>query len=371
VKPPYSHALPPNGPTSLPYDVISPGVLAELGVAIVTLTRLYHPIAFAGLVFCTLFTICARADVTATTQPGSKATRLTVYPHPIGAGVLGLAAGSTDVIIAEVLETNPREAIEGARDNMKLKVVRLLMGRPAVGETLDLYYHLLWTDKHSMTLEAPKFEKGKQYILFLRSHILNDFVSQKIEYELADQWLAVMPPDADRLAEVEGAIRATQGDARGAWCESVAAYRGRLVAYRDTQGKRPVVNVFLDLDNVTGGENDVLFDLNHATVTWILTDEAGHVIEPNAPVGKRAKEPMSQKVLVKSQCSVRLPLSQTDDDIPDSQNGFLTVAPGLAWVFNGGDEKACFLSCKIEMPFISRSAWYGTMELPKIALPIN
>ncbi len=312
----------------------------------------------------------ADADSAPATQPAAKSKRLTPYSHPIGAGVLGLAAGSTDVVVADVLETNPRKAIEGARDTVKLKVVDVLMGRPAVGETLDLYYHLLWTDMQSMTLEPPKFEKGKRYIIFLRSHIARGPDYWKVEYELADQWLAVMPPDPNRLAEVEAAVRVAHGDSRGAWCESVAAYRGRLVAYRDMQGKRPVINIFLDLNNVTGGENDVLFDLSNATITWIIRDEGGKVVDPTSLAVGRAKEPMEQKVFVKSQGSVRLPLSQTEENIPDSQQGYLTLAPGSAWLFDSS-EKTYFLTCKIEIPFVSKSAWYGTMELPAVALPTD
>ncbi len=255
---------------------------------------------------------------------------------------------------------------------MKINVADTLLGRPVVGETLNLYYHLLWADERSMTtLEPPKFEKGTRYIIFLRSHIVIGVDGRKVEYELADQWLAVMPPDSRRVDEVKGAIRATQGDTRGAWCESVAAYRGRLVAYHDLQDKRPVINVFLDLNNVTGGQNDVLFDLTRATITWTVTDEGGNIIKPTAPAGRRSNEPLDQKVLVKSQGSVRLPLSQSDEKFPDSQHGYLTLAPDLAWVFDGWNENTYFLTCKIEIPAVREGVWYGTMDLPAVALPTD
>jgi hypothetical protein len=345
-------------------------MLLNWGVDMVMIPRIGPFIICCGVLLFTLSGKSFGADGAPATQPVARLRPLNPYPYPIGAGVLGLAAGSTDVVVADVLETNPRKAIEGARDTTRLKVVDTLMGRPTLGETLDLYYHLLWTNERSTTLEPPKFEKGKRYIIFLRSHIASGPNYRKLEYELADQWLAVMPPDPRRMAEVEGAIRATQGDSRGAWCESVAAYRGRLVAYRDTQGKRPVINIFLDLNNVTGGENDVLFDLSNAAITWTMTDEGGKVVEPTAPAGGRAKEPLDQKVLVKSQGSARLPLSQTDVNIPDNRYGYLTLAPGLAWLFDN-NEKTFYLTCKIEIPFIRKGTWYGTMVLPAVALPTN
>jgi hypothetical protein len=131
-----------------------------------------------------------------------------------------------------------------------------------------------------------------------------------------------------------------------------------------------VINIFLDLNNVTGGENDVLFDLTNATITWTIRDEGGNVVEPTTPAGKRAKEPLEQRVLVKSQGSARLPLSEAEEILPESRHGYLTLAPGLAWLFDNS-EKTYSLTCKIEMPFVKEGAWYGTMKLPAVALPTD
>ena len=35
------------------------------------------------------------------------------------------------------------------------------------------------------------------------------------------------------------------------------------------------------------------------------------------------------------------------------------------------NHKTYFLTGRIEMPFVSQSAWYGTMELPAVALPTD
>jgi hypothetical protein len=125
------------------------------------------------------------------------------------------------------------------------------------------------------------------------------------------------------------------------------------------------------LNNVTGGENDVLFDLTHATITWKITDDAGNLVEPTARAGKRSMEPMQQKVLDKSGGTLRLPLSQSDENAPDTRHGYLTLAPGLAWTFDGEANKIYFLTGKINIPFVSEHAWYGTMELPAVALPTD
>ena len=58
-----------------------------------------------------------------------------------------MAASSTTIFIADVIETSPTKAMEGARDTVKLKVVRTLLGRPAPGDVLGVYYHLLWSDE--------------------------------------------------------------------------------------------------------------------------------------------------------------------------------------------------------------------------------
>jgi hypothetical protein len=102
-------------------------------------------------------------------------------------------AASTDVVVVEVLETKPRKAIEGARDTVRLKVVRSLKGAMPAGTKFGVYYHLLWVDEQQMILEKPKFEQGKEYVVFLKSHLETREDERKVVYELADQWFAVFP----------------------------------------------------------------------------------------------------------------------------------------------------------------------------------
>ena len=99
-------------------------------------------------------------------------------------GLKATADSSTDIIVAEVLDTNPSKSMEGARDTVELKVVRTLKGPLEPGQQVGVYYHLLWVDTEKLILEKPKFEKGKQYTVFL---INNN------GYTLTDQWLAVLP----------------------------------------------------------------------------------------------------------------------------------------------------------------------------------
>ncbi len=99
-------------------------------------------------------------------------------------GLKATADSSTDIIVAEVLDTNPHKAIEGARDTVQLKVVRTLKGPLEPGQQIGVYYHLLWVDTEKWILEKPKFEKGKHYTVFL---------IKSNGYTLTDQWLAVLP----------------------------------------------------------------------------------------------------------------------------------------------------------------------------------
>lgn len=106
-------------------------------------------------------------------------------------GLKAVADASTDIVVAEVLESTPRKAIEGARDTAQLKVVRTLKGPLQPGDKIGVYYHLLWVDTEKWTLEKPRFDKSKCYTVFL---VKSD------GYTLADQWLAVLPehPQLDK-----------------------------------------------------------------------------------------------------------------------------------------------------------------------------
>src|SRR5258708_32804206 len=76
-------------------------------------------------------------------------------------GLKAVADASTDIVVAEVLDTKPCKAIEGARDTAKVKVIRTLKGPLKPDEEIGVYYHLLWIDTKNWVLEKPKFEKGK------------------------------------------------------------------------------------------------------------------------------------------------------------------------------------------------------------------
>jgi hypothetical protein len=102
----------------------------------------------------------------------------------ISPGLKAVADASTDIVVAEVLDTKPRKAIEGARDTAQLKVIRALKGPLGKGDEVGVYYHLLWVDTEKWVLEEPKFVKGKRYTVFL---VKSD------GYTLTDQWLAVLP----------------------------------------------------------------------------------------------------------------------------------------------------------------------------------
>jgi hypothetical protein len=109
-------------------------------------------------------------------------------------GLKAVADASTDIVVAEVLDSKPRRAIEGARDTAQFKVIRTLKGPLQPGDEIGVYYHLLWVDREKWVLERPKFEKGKRCTVFLvKSGV-------KGGYDLTDQWLAVHAehPELDR-----------------------------------------------------------------------------------------------------------------------------------------------------------------------------
>jgi hypothetical protein len=58
-------------------------------------------------------------------------------PNP---GLKAVADSSTDIVVAEVLDTKPRKAIEGARDSAQLKVLRALKGPLGPGDEVGVYY---------------------------------------------------------------------------------------------------------------------------------------------------------------------------------------------------------------------------------------
>ena len=292
---------------------------------------------------------------------------------PISPAIQALATASTDIIIADVVDTNPTKAEEGARDTVKLKVVKTLLGQPVPGETLGVYYHLLWVDEKAETLERVKFEKGQRYVVFLKSHISDRGPEGKqVEYELTDQWLSVLQDRSMLVREIAAAIRVPHGDARGAWSAPVGPLEARLVAYRtEPSNGTPIITLYLDVRNVAGGDNTKEFNLDKASAIWKVIDAAGKEIAPTSPPGNWLPTP-PKKLVLEAHQSGRLRLSITGGGIAKDRGGHLELGSDRVWVFDKGDEKAYYLSGEIKIqPTRDTGVWSGTINLPKVKVPLE
>jgi RNA polymerase sigma factor (sigma-70 family) len=285
---------------------------------------------------------------------------------PIGPAIQALVAASTDIIIADVEETNPRRAMEGARDTVKLKVIRSLLGRPTAGETLGVYYHLLWSDEKGEILESPKFTKGKRYVIFLNSH------------QLTDPWLSVLPDHVDLVKEVAAAIRTPHGDSRGEWSStdgSIAGLQGRLVVYRgeSANGDTPIITVYLELRNTAGSNNTTEFVLDGAKAVWTVADATGKAMAPISPPANRIGSDSPRKLTLAAKEGGRLPLTISGAGIASAGAGHLELGwiDGV-WEFAKSDKSTYFLAGKITIaPIGQPGRWYGTLDLPKVRIPLG
>ena len=274
---------------------------------------------------------------------------------PISPGIQALASESTDIIVADVLETNPHEAMEGARDTVKLKVIRTLFGRTTAGDTIGVSYHLLWSDEKREILESRKFAKGKRYVIFLRSQLSRGPDGERIEYELTDRWLSVLPDRAHLIEEVEAAVRVSHGDFRGEWSStegSIAGLQGRLVAYREESNNgAPIIAIYLDLRNITGGNDRTEFLLDEAKIEWIVSDATGKAIAPSGQARNWNPTTRPRKLDLDSQKSGRLLLTTRGE-------------------FAQRDMRTHFLAAKITLDATRQpDRWSGTLDLSKVPIP--
>jgi hypothetical protein len=337
----------------------------------------------AGLALAagTVFVFAAPTDRPTTGEPpmqpeGKEAKHEKSVPQsrPAAPGIQALAAASTDIVVVDVLETNPSKAVEGARDTVRLAVARTLLGRLAPDDTFGVYYHLLWMDEKSEVLEPAKFQKGNRYLLFLRSHLEDrgGADGKRVVYELTDQWLAVQPYHVGLVKETVVAVRSAHGDAAGEWSQAVGPLEGRLVLSRSrVSNGTPIITARLDLKNVSGGDNTVEFNLDRATTTWTVTDADGKDVAPTSPPGNWLSGP-GQKITLAAGEGGRLVLSKSGAGIAPNRNGHLELGSDRVWVFDRTDKKTYYLQGKIEVkPTGERRQWSGTLTLPRVKVPLG
>lgn len=96
-----------------------------------------------------------------------------------------LVDNSTNIVIADVLSTNPRDAIEGARDTAEFRVVSSLKGDYPVDKVIPLYYHLIYDQGQE---NKPTFVLGHRYILFLQDEVVGHDDPKDASTDLFDQF---------------------------------------------------------------------------------------------------------------------------------------------------------------------------------------
>ena len=259
---------------------------------------------------------------------------------------------------------------------MTLKVVRSLMGRLAAGDEIGVYYHLLWQDDAWTVCEPPKFEKGKRYLVFLKSHVEDrgGKEGKRFVYELTDRWLSAQPEHRELIQEVAAAIRTHHGDARGEWSStdgSIAGLQGRFVLYREAPvNGTPRIGVYLDLRNTSGGDNAVEFRIADAQWALSVEDAAGRNRAPTNGLWN-AIEAKPLPIWLDSQAAGRLKLSKHGAAVGKDRRGMLDLGVTEHWEFTAADRGEYFLSGTLEIPpTAERGRWHGKMTLPKVRIPL-
>ena len=258
-----------------------------------------------------------------------------VVPTRLEPGIAALAGASTDVIIAEVLETNPRQAIEGGRDTVKLKVVKTLLGVPAPGDTIGVYYHLLWQDEAMMVLEPAKFQRQGRYLLFLKSHLTTrpDDDKPRREYEPVDQYLWVQPEHARLVKETAAAIRVLHG-MRGASGRSRSARSRRDSSSSATRGARAPRSCGCGSTCGTSqaGTTPSISCSTTQRMKWEVTEPSGITMKPGSPPGNWLPTP-ARKLTLAAKESGQLTLSISGAGVAPNSSGHLELASDRVWEF--------------------------------------
>ena len=223
-----------------------------------------------------------------------------------------------------------------------------------------MYYHLLWADPRSKTLEPARFEKGRRYLVFLTAHVEDrGNEGKRVAYEPTDNWLWVHPFNPSLIEETSTAVRVSHGDARGEWSPtegSIAGLKGRFVLYRGEPSKgTPIIRAFLELRNTAGGNNTVEFVLDGSRMVWEVVDADGKPLAANSPAGNWTPRP-ARKVTLAAGESGRLLLTVSGADVTRDAGGQLEFGSDQVWVFSGRRRAVLPERCRHDRPDRQRRA---------------
>lgn len=144
----------------------------------------------------------------------------------------------------------------------------------------------------------------------------------------------------------------------------LALERGRVL------NGTPLIDISIELHNVSGSATPIEFPLGGAKWTWAVTDADGKQIPRYRGPGNELTGP-PPKLLLPNGSILRLPLTKNATGIGRNKRAHLDLGLDNSWEFQQGDTKAYDLGGSVTIPESGKGHWSGTLDLPKVPIPLD
>ena len=155
------------------------------------------------------------------------------------------------------------------------------------------------------------------------------------------------------------------------WSKPANGIRARLsFAQKEIVNGTPILVTYLELQNVSDQAAVVEIPWDRAQLTWTVTDSAGNKVAPADGPFDEIRLDTTGLLRIPNDSLLKLNVAHRGAGIAKDIAAHLDLGPFSHWWFKKDDKRTFYLQGKLVLPKKDDKLWWGTLETPKIQIPI-
>jgi len=156
-----------------------------------------------------------------------------------------------------------------------------------------------------------------------------------------------------------------------AWSKPVHGLQARLsLSSKEVVAGTPILSTYLELRNVADVANVMGIPLDPETIQFTVTNADGKTVSPTNGPFDGMTVPLGMTRLPYDS-TLRFNISARGAGIQPNAAAHLDLGPSSNWSFPQSETGSYFLQAKFNIAKANNDQWWGTIEIPKIKIPVT
>ncbi len=158
---------------------------------------------------------------------------------------------------------------------------------------------------------------------------------------------------------------------KDAWSKPVNGIQARLsLVQKEIVNGTPILVTYLELQNVSDSAYVIEVPWDRVALTWSVTDDAGKAVSPADGPWDEIRLESTGLLRIPHDSTLKMNVAHRGAGIPKDQAAHLDLGPLTHWYFKSDDKRTLYLQGKLTVAKKEDKLWFGSLEMPRIKIPI-